>query len=166
ATPAEREGSVALNTWEEPSPALPTTASSETFPPLEGCEALRFGAGLQVTPETSQADAPSSYEVGLEVPQAPNTFSSLATPPVKDISVTLPAGTAVSPPSSNGQVACQETGPRGINVEGSESEEEAADGLTRPAPGHCPVASQIASVTATTPLLAGEEQLKGHLFLA
>src|SRR5262249_45539755 len=101
---------------------------------------------------------------GLEVPQAPNTGSGLATPPVKDVSLALPEGTTISPSSANGLQACQASGPEGINIEGPESEEIAADGLERPAAGHCPQGSRIATVSASTPLL--HEQLTGSLFLA
>ncbi len=162
--PVAREASVAINTWEHPDPSLPITASTSAFPSLVGCEFLDFSTGLGVTPETTQADASSGYEVRLEVPQTRNDISGLGTPPVRDVSVTLPEGTTIAPGSANGLEACAEIGSSGINIEGNESEEVAADGLERPVAGHCPVASQIATVTASTPLL--REALTGHLFLA
>ncbi len=161
---AAREASVAADTWEHPDPALPLDASSVVYPSLTGCEALRFSAALRVSPETTQADEPSALEVGLQLPQAPNDFSGLGTPPVRDTTVALPAGVTVSPSSANGLEACPQTGPNGIDIEGAESEELAADGLERPAPGHCPRASQIATVRASTPLLS--EELTGRIFLA
>ena len=166
-----RETSVAINTWEHPDTqpseaAHPLLESVPAYSALEGCELLEFSSTLGVTPQTTLADEPSGYEVSLGVPQAPNIPSGLGTPPVKDVSVSFPAGTTISPSSANGLQTCQETGLTGINIEGSESEKEAADGLLRPAAGHCPFASQIANVTASTPLLSGEEQLKGHIFLA
>ncbi len=170
ASEADRSTSVVMNTWEHPYalPVAETTAgfsqSKPSFPNLQGCGLLGLTAGLSVTPETTQADAPSGYEIGLTVPQAPNTASTLGTPPVKDVSVTLPAGSSISPSSANGLEACAETGPHGIDIEGPESEEVAADGLERPTPGHCPRASQIATVIASTPLL--REDLTGHLFVA
>jgi len=117
-----------------------------------------------VKPETTQADAPSGYEVGLEIPQAPNGATGLGTPPVRDVNLTLPEGTTISPAGANGMESCAEYGPRGINIEGPESEEIGVEGLERPATGHCPGASDIADVTATTPLL--REQLSGHMFIA
>jgi hypothetical protein len=162
--PEAGEATVAVDTWEHPDVSLPITKSSTVFPELTGCEALRFDAGVQVKPETTQADAPSGYEVGLEVPQAPNDFSGLGTPPVKDTVVKLPAGTTVSPSSANGLGSCPESGPHGINIEGAESEEIAEDGLPRPAHGRCPLASQVAAVNASTPLL--HEELEGHIYLA
>ena len=159
-----REASVAANTWEEPNPELPLKASVSAFPVLEGCGKLRFSPTLSVTPETTQADEPSGYAVGLEVPQAPNDASGLGTPPFRNVKIKLPAGTTISPSSANGLLACQETGPKGINIEGPEAEATGPDGLQHLAVGHCPYASQIATVTASTPLL--REQLSGHLFLA
>jgi hypothetical protein len=133
-----RESSVVLNTWEHPL-SLPVAETvpgfsgvSETFPSVDGCGLLNFGAALDVMPTTTQADEPAGYEVGLTVPQAPNDFSGLATPPVRDVSVSLPAGTSISPSSANGLVACPETGPHGINIEGPESEEIARMGWNVP----------------------------------
>ncbi len=162
--PVAREASVAMNTWENPDPSLSISDSVPAFSSISGCGLLNFSAGLSVTPETTQADAPSGYEVGLEVPQTPSSSIGLATPPVKDVSVTLPEGTTISPSSANGLQGCQATGAAGINIEGPESEGLFADGLQRPVAGHCPPASQIATVTASTPLL--HEQLTGHMFLA
>ncbi len=159
-----REAFLEADTWEHPDPSLPLRSSSMVFPSLTGCESLRFGANLQLHPETTQADAPSGYEVGLELPQAPNSVSDLGTPPVRSTSVTFPVGTTISPSSANGLEGCDEVGPHGINIEGAESEEVAEDGLERPAPGHCPLASEIGTVRASTPLL--KEELTGHVFLA
>jgi hypothetical protein len=159
-----RQATVAANTWENPSAELPITKSVTAFPVLEGCEKLQFSPRVSVKPETTQADEPSGYEVGLEVPQAPNGGLGLGTPPVKNVSLTLPLGTTISPSSAHGLLACQETGPEGININGPESEFVGVDGLEHVAAGHCPEASQIATVTASTPLL--HEELSGHLFLA
>jgi len=159
-----REATVAANTWEDPNPELPLKASVNAFPLLEGCGKLQFSPTLSVTPETTQAEEPSGYAVGLEVPQAPNDASGLGTPPFRNVEIKLPAGTMISPSSANGLLPCQETGPKGINIEGAESEATGPDGLQHLVNGHCPNASQIATVTASTPLL--REQLSGHLFLA
>jgi hypothetical protein len=158
------EASAEMDTWKHPNPTeLTFKASSLVFPSLTGCESLSFGAALSARPETTQADSPSGLEVGLEVPQAPTGFADLGTPPIRDTVVKLPTGVTVSPSSANGLGACPETGPEGLNLEGPESEEVAEDGLERPAPGHCPLASQIATVHASTPLL--HEELTGRMFL-
>jgi hypothetical protein len=160
----DRQATVASDTWVEPNPSLPIAASALTFPALEGCEHLKLSADLNVVPESTQADEPSSYRVDLEVPQAPSAASALGTPPVKNVEVKLPQGTTISPGSANGLVGCEELGPAGIDIEGPESETTGPDGLPRPVAGHCPAASQIGTVTARTPLLT--EQLTGHMFLA
>ncbi len=169
ATPEERTGTVAFDTWEHPDTPFPVQGApieqpSLVFAPLLGCAAQTFSAALDVKPETTQADEASGYEVGLEVPQSPKSFSGLGTPPVKDATVELPVGTTISPSSANGLEACAATGPEGFDIEGPESEAVGPDGLERPAAGHCPQASQIATVRATTPLL--REELVGRIFLA
>ncbi len=166
AAPEGLEAHMDFETWTEPGVMFPRPgpASAPAFTKIEGCNQLRFSSTLSVKPETTQAGAPSGYEIGLNVPQAPNGKTGLGTPPVKDVTVTLPEGTTISPSGANGLEACQETGPEGIDIEGGESEEVGADGLERLAAGHCPAASQIATVKATSPLL--REQLEGHLFVA
>ncbi len=161
-SPQAREAQVEFDTWKEP--GVMHDGSTEAFPTLEGCNLLNFTSTLSVSPETTQAEAPSGYELGLKVPQAPNGGTGLGTPPLKNYSLTLPAGTTLAPGAAHLLVACQETGPEGINIEGAESEEVAADGLQRPAAGHCPKESAVATVKATSPLL--REPLEGHLYVA
>jgi hypothetical protein len=160
---AELDGSVEWNTWKEPS-VVHTASSSPFAAGLEGCDLLGFSSVLSLRPETTRADAPSGDEFGLEFPQAPNDGSSLATPPLKDASVRLPLGVAISPSAAHELEACQETGPDGINIEGAESEAIGQEGLERPVAGHCPTGSSLGTVEASSPLL--RETLKGHLFLA
>lgn len=157
-----REAQAELSTWEHPESTFNTAVPA--YSALEGCQLLDFAPTLKVTPQTTQADEPSGYEFGLTVPQAPNGFAGLATPPVRSVSITLPQGTTISPSSANGLLACDENGPHGLNIEGKESEAIGPDGLAAPVAGHCPTGSQLANVTAETPLL--HEQLEGHLFLA
>jgi hypothetical protein len=155
------DASMESNTWENPTP---TTQTTSAYPSLEGCGQLRFSSTLGARPVSTQADEPSGYGVDVGVPQAPNEFTGLGTPPVKNLSFTLPAGVSLSPAAADGLGACQETGGEGINIEGAESEAPGVDGLSQPVAGHCPSSSQVATLRATTPLLS--EELKGHLFLA
>jgi hypothetical protein len=139
-----------------------------------GCGSLTFQPTIAVTPETTETDTPSGYEVNLKVPQAANVSGVLATPDLKNEVVTLPEGVSVSPGAANGLQACQETGPEGIELgsrdamsdgnQVQEGEERASDGLVHPEAGHCPQASQIGEVELITPLLA--EPLTGHVFIA
>jgi hypothetical protein len=160
-SPGPSDASLELNTWENPTPIV---QSATAYAGVEGCGQLRFSTALSARAVSTQADEPSGYTVGLEVPQAPNAFSGLETPPVKNLSFTLPAGTSLSPAAANGLGSCQETGEEGIDIEGPESEALGADGLPRPIAGHCPASSQVGTVRATSPLL--NEELTGHLFLA
>jgi hypothetical protein len=156
------EASLEMNTWEHPATSI--TQSATAYSGIEGCGHLGFSTVLGARPSSTQADEPTGYTVGVQAPQAQDSFSGLASPPYKSVSVTLPAGTSLSPAGANGLGACQETGVEGIDIEGGESEGVAADGLPRPVAGHCPVSSRIASVRASSPLLG--EELTGHMFLA
>ena len=179
-----REASVAVNTWE--TPQVTHTASFDSFPALEGCNLLALSSTLSSGPDgsvsgdTTQADEPSGYRMDVKVPQAPNSGSGLATPPLRSAQFTLPAGTSLNPGAANGLTACPATGPHGIDIpqEGDtlasgaaipgepagEGEAIGADGLPSPVAGHCAASSQVATVKATSPLLG--ESLSGHLYLA
>jgi hypothetical protein len=125
------------------------------LPSVSGCQNLAFSPSFSFAPEVSHgnADEPSGYESRLTIPQNENP-NGLATPPLKNTVVTLPAGVAISPAAANGLVGCQ-LGPAGIGLEGE------AEGSQ---PGHCPEASKVGEVEAVTPVL--EEPLKGSVFVA
>ena len=87
------DATVQANTWSDPDPELPIKASVNAFPAIEGCESLKFSSPLRVRPETTRADESSGYEVGVEVPQAPTSGTGYGTPPVREVSLSLPEGT-------------------------------------------------------------------------
>jgi hypothetical protein len=176
---------IEADSWTRPS----TWASRETtvYPQLTGCNLLQFQPTLEVAPETTQADEPSGYTVDLKVPQAPNLAPALATPDLRDATVTLPQGVSVSPSAADGLTGCAAEGPVGINIGSGELSPEGADlrdplatelgaggpegngspyedRLYHTAPGHCPAASMLGTVEITTPLLASP--LHGHVYLA
>jgi hypothetical protein len=122
------------------------TAASPA-PVMEGCGLLQFNPTISLTPETQQARSPSGYALDLTVPQTPDIAPNLATPSVRKIQVTLPEGVAISPSAANGLQACPD----------SQFEPASADAAS------CPAASQIATVSATTPVL--EAPLEGQIFL-
>jgi hypothetical protein len=161
---------IEANSWLHPSNWV--VKETTAYPQITGCNMLQFEPEIEVKPETTQADSPSGYEVDLKVPQTENMFPNLATPELKNATVTLPEGVSVSPSAADGLVGCEETGPEGIEIPPGEQqgnqlqpgEEIGPDGLPRLAPGHCPAASQIGTVEVTTPVLASP--LEGHLFLA
>jgi hypothetical protein len=121
---------------------------SVTYPRLTGCEGLRFDPELELSPQTTQADAPSGYRVTLKVPQEPNVAPHQATPELKDARVTLPESVVVSPGEAHGLGACA---PEQID-------------LGSAARGHCPGDSTLGSVKVITPLL--KEPLTGNVYLA
>jgi hypothetical protein len=116
-------------------------------PPVAGCEKLHFDPSLALQPETTKADEPSGLAVDLSIPQNPDPHG-LATPPFKNVTVTLPAGMSLSPSAGDGLQACTaEQFDLESNTESS-----------------CPNASVLGTVKVTTPLLA--EPLTGYVFLA
>ena len=163
ATPEQLSAQLEVNTYESGT-ASSLGAQAPAFPTITGCNAIAFGATLGVVPESSQADQPSSYQLELKVPQTPNFGGEVASPPLKDIEVSLPPGVTISPAAADGLGACAPTGPEAINIDGPESEVRGPDGLGRLAPGKCPASSELATAKASSPVIG--EPLEGHLYLA
>jgi hypothetical protein len=128
-----------------------------------GCDLLKFEPAIEVTPDRLLADEPIGLGVSVQVPQREEP-TSLATPDVRDATVSLPPGMSISPGAVDGIQACDATGSAGINITGPESEEVGLDGELQLAPGHCPDASIVGTAEAITPLLP--EPVKGHVYLA
>jgi hypothetical protein len=149
---------VSMDTWQHPGawpaggqPDLggPNWAHATTtaFPSITGCNLLQFNPGIEVLPDTSQADEPSGLAVHLRVPQAQQRELLAVTPELKDATVTLPQGVSVSPSAADGLAGCS----------------DGQFGLESPSRGGCPLASVLGSVQIFTPLLPGP--LEGHVFL-
>jgi hypothetical protein len=118
-----------------------SATATATVPGPTGCNLLSIEpSSLQIRPETTEADSPSGYEVGITVPQRPEPYG-LGTPPLKDIALTLPPGTSLSPAFAEGLGTCSGT---------------------QVAAGQCPNASRIGSAEILTPLL--DEPLKGSVY--
>ncbi len=163
---APLQTTVHMDSWEHPgtfnpdgTPDLEGPGSSgwvpmtSTSPPLTGCNALRFEPeAFTVKPETSAADTPTGLSFDLKIPQsqAPET---LATPPLRNASVTLPPGLTVDPSSASGLQACS-LAQVGMS----------ASGVPNAAPPACPDASKIGSVQVTSPLVG--TTLQGSVYLA
>jgi hypothetical protein len=128
------------------------TATAESPPPT-GCEKLVFDPSLTVTPETSAVETPTGLSVDLHVPQSEDPYG-LATPELKDATVTLPAGVAISPAAANGLAGC--------------TPEEV--GLHSENPVACPNASKLGTVSVSSPDLprnqdGSEGALAGSVYL-
>jgi hypothetical protein len=178
--PQEREMSLEVHSWEGSEPPLSTSVPGFTAP--EGCSELPFSSSLTAAPDgrvngdTTAADEPSGYKLGVEVAQAASGALGVDTPPFRALDLTLPEGTSLAPGAANGLTACAAKGSEGINfpsgtgipgapgTQTGEGEEDGPDGLPLPVAGDCPSSSQVGVVRATTPLI--DEQLEGHLYLA
>jgi hypothetical protein len=135
---------LSLDSWQ--SPGLFVTPPPAISPGPTGCGRLTFNPSISLAPDTRQADSPAGLAVDLRVPQtdSPNT---LASPQLRNATVTLPQGIAVNPSSADGLGGCTPT-----QVD-----------LLGPGPTNCPDASKIGSVEVRTPLL--DHPLPGRVFL-
>ena len=152
---------------------------SAVAPPVTGCDspalASQFAPGLDARPTpgtgSTQADAPSGFTVDLDFPQSNDPTDSSSTfdpsvpnaPALKDATVTLPEGVAISPSAADGLDGCSDQAPD------DQVHYETADPVT------CPDASKVGAVVATSPLLArrdpvtdeviGAEPVSGDVFI-
>jgi hypothetical protein len=163
---------IVVDSWQHPGPLLADGAAdlsdgrwvprTSPAPPLTGCDAPALSSqfsptlALRPTPETgtSQADAPSGYNVDLTFPQT-NDSTDLATvfdptlpaaPALKDAVVGLPEGVAISPSAADGLDGCSDLPGPGDQVH-----------YDTTVPVSCPNASKIGTVVATTPLLPSRD---------
>jgi hypothetical protein len=133
------------------------------LPGVTGCDLLTFRPTIEARPDTLLADEPVGLDVNVGVPLNEDPEAT-ATPQLRNATVTLPEGMSVSPGIVDGIQACDATGPQGINITGSESEDVSPTGELRLAPGKCPDASVVGTAEAITPLLP--VPVRGHVFLA
>ena len=104
------------------------------------CDRVPFAAGIGVTPDTTQPDAPVGPRVRLSTPQPGlEDKDVLTTSHVKDVSVTLPPGMTLNPSAANGLVAC------------TDAQLAANAGVV--GGDECPEASQVGTVDVKSPLL-------------
>ncbi len=144
-------------------PGQKVTATSTTPVTATGCSSVSFGDNAAAPPTLSTApvdgngtahasvahDSPTGMRVELTVPQD-DTFSHLATPDVKTISVTLPKGFSINPAAAGSLQACSD----------AEFPTDVSAGVS------CPAASRVGSVSIHTPLLGGSApQLTGSVYV-
>jgi hypothetical protein len=135
-------------------------------PPVTGCNALRFSPeSFSVKPDTATANTPTGLNFDLKIPQS-ETPGTLATPPLRNASVTLPAGLTVDPSAASGLAACSVAQIGWLGRLGPHGEALPNEGLTNftPAAPECPEASRIGALEITTPLIEGT--LHGSVYLA
>ena len=148
---------LAATSWEEPDEVVNLSATAAG---VTGCSEVPFSPSFTLAPDVRQGGAPSGYSFDLRLTQNENP-DNLAEADLKDATVTLPAGVALSPSAATGLVGCAAEGPEGIGLHAPEVEIEYA---IREPRGNCPDASKIGSVEVETPLLA--KPLKGAVFVA
>ncbi len=166
---------VQADSWNDP--ARWVSEQAVAYPGITGCNLLQFEPQIEMHPEVTQAEEPTGYEIKIKVRQNPEEFPILATPQLKNVTMTLPEGMNLSPGGAVGLTGCEATGPNGIDMptnlpenklrtptEVGEGEAIGQEGMSQLTPGHCPQSSQIGTVKITTPAL--EKPLDGHLYVA
>jgi hypothetical protein len=132
------------NTYQEPEVF---TTGTFTAPNPTNCGTVPFAPVLSLTPDSTQAGAPTGVGADLSIPQNNDPYGQ-GSSELKDTVVTLPPGLVISPSAAaNGLEGC--------------SDEQFGAGSD--APAVCPAASQIGTVEVVTPLLSGP--LEGKLYL-
>ena len=134
---------LATRAWEEPDRVLHV---EDEMPAVTGCDKLRFGPTLSLTPDTKSADSPAGVAVDIDSPQNADA-AGVGTPPLRDVRVTLPDGMTINPASAQGLAACT----------------DAQLGLGTNDPITCPDASKIGTAVVDTPVLP--EPLTGGVYI-
>ncbi len=125
---ANLPSTLSIDSYLDPGDYVTQTVS---IPAPTGCERLHIAPNINVKPETTQQDNPTGYEIDLGYPLNEDPYG-LATPDLKQVSITLPPGTSLSPAAADGLQGCSE-------------EQLAGEG--------CPSASKVGTVEVRTPLL-------------
>ncbi len=156
--------STEADSWAEPGHFLGSEYEwlSGSGQPLgfEGCGQLPFSPGIDVSPEVHSASTPTGLSVDVRVPQTSTLEAGkLAEADVRDTTVTLPEGVALSPSAANGLEGCSEAqvGFMGFDQASQTNEFDTA-------PVSCPDGSKVGAVKIKTPLLSHE--LEGSVYLA
>lgn len=136
--------SIRVSSWYEDGTLSALVSDVEPTP--TGCDKLIFDPSINVRPDSTKPDSPTGLDVSVTIPQN-DTPDGLATPHLKDVSVTLPRGMSINPSSAGGLQGCT----------------DAQIGMGTDDPVRCPEASKIGSVTARTPVL--REQLEGSVYV-
>jgi len=140
-----------VDSWQDPGVYDSETAANEDeagyVAGITGCEDLSFDPTMTIASSASTPRAPTGLRVGLHAPQTESS-DGRAEATLKEASVTLPEGLAISPSAAAGLGACE---PAQIQLGSNE----------RPS---CPDDSKLGTLTLQTPLL--EETLTGTIYLA
>jgi hypothetical protein len=134
---------LSVEAWQYLGEAKSYTAVS---PAVSGCDKLIFEPTIALAPETTQVDTPTGLAIDIKVPQT-SSPRELATPELRNTTLTFPPGLVISPAAGDGLQGCT----------------DAEFAVNTNSPSECPKASQVATIQITTPLLA--LPLPGQLYL-
>ena len=152
---------VSADSWEEPGlfhhSAYQSADLGGNPVSLSDCAALQFEPTIEAKPTTSLADSPSGLDFDLHQPQD-DELAQRANPPLRDATVTLPAGMTVNPSQADGLGVCTE------QQIGFLAEDEEPGNHFSKQPNSCPDAAKLGTVEVTTPLLA-QRDASQHLEL-
>jgi hypothetical protein len=112
---------------------------------LDGCDQLEFEPSLEALPTTNMSDSPTGLDFRLHQPQRLD-LDGRSSAPLRDATVTFPAGMVADPSQANGLAACTE------GAIGFLAEKEGVHFSNEPQT--CPDASKLGAVEVTSPLLA------------
>lgn len=118
-----------------------TASQVASLPATTGCAELKMSPTLTVTPGTTQRDEPAQYEIDLKSPQDLEAYG-VSTAAIRDVSITLPSGTSLSPALANGLQVCS----------ASQAGEDS-----------CPNAAKIGTAEIDSPLLS--DHLEGGVYI-
>jgi hypothetical protein len=181
------ETMLSVDSWQEPGAFNPDETpdlsdprwqtAMATSPPVTGCNELDFSPSLTVqpAPAAAAAESPTGLNVDLKLPHEEST-EGLAEADLKQLTVTLPPGMAISLSAANGLGACTNAqigfiGSKELNpvTEPGVRTPQFTPKVYNPATGQeeatlCPEFSEIGTAEVLTPLL--ETPLKGAVYLA
>ncbi len=138
------DGKISISSWQEPDRAV--SEDVRISDGLTGCDQLPFAPTLSVRPDSRQAGQPSGYTVDVDVPQQEGP-DDRTTAQVRDATVTLPEGVAISPGRARGLDVCTDA-QLGLGTNDQET---------------CPAASRVGEVRIDSPLLS--DPLAGAVYM-
>ena len=148
----------AFDSWQHPG-----EFDHEVFPvpAVEECGGLTLsGAAFSLTPDSTSAATPSSFEVALTLPQEGLLDpEALATPPLKHGVFTFPVGVSLNEAAAGTLATCSEA-----QIGFEEFGPEPNRTRFNKKPATCPDASKVGTLEVQTALL--DEPLHGSLYLA
>jgi hypothetical protein len=176
-----------VDSWQDPGALSPDetpelsdprwqTATSSSLP-VTGCAKLDFSPSLNVqpAPAAAAAESPTGLNVEVKLPHE-ESIEGLAEADLRQLSVTLPPGMAISLSAANGLGACTNAqigfiGSKELNpiAEPSVQTPQFTPKVYNPATGLqeatlCPESSELGTAEVLTPLL--QAPLKGAVYLA